>query len=65
MANQRYFAVISPSFFAKLIGTLRIKGTGNQIRIPERDNVVSDLLLLLSVRITEDVEERMAKSDLQ
>ena len=62
MANQRYFAVISPSFFAKLIGTLRIKGTGNQMRIPERDRVFIDLL---SVRITENVEERMTKSDLQ
>ena len=35
MANQRYLAVVSPSFLAIRIGTFLINGTGNHNRIPE------------------------------
>ena len=34
-ANQRYLAVVLPSIFARLIGTLRITGTGYQMRMPK------------------------------
>lgn len=35
MANQRYFAVVLPSFLASMIGIFRIKGMGYQRRMPE------------------------------
>ena len=34
MANHRYLAVVLPSILARWIGTLRMKGTGYQTRIP-------------------------------